>query len=336
MKTIIINEIQKNRLFESQGVPDKAMETAMDIVNSLLDNLDDIEDGILELQADNADDEEYDWEDDFSYDFSVSSWKDYYIDLYASSISREKANTDTNGCVEINYYPIHRIINRVRERYAQIEKVDVEAIENTTKQNIIEYLYPVILHELTHDEDVDGGSLDYRWLGSYNRFNEEDLRDILYLFADNEMNARISSAAALMELSLKDIVASKDDTFQNGQEFYDYVDMWVMEEDELACRNMESLLGVLEREYNDAITYHQERRYINNRKQPYSLSYDLFRNDRRLKNNRKLKVIFNENYKLGVKYVIDFYTKLYERYRKKIRRSCWYAYQKILNKYENN
>lgn len=342
MKRIRLTESQYITLIdESMGVPNGTQETAMCIVNTLIEQLDDITTEINELRSEDESEEDDDswgyfvnnsWEDEFSYDFYLDADRGYCIELFYDSNSRKKADTDTDGGITINFAPIQDIIDNCNERF-NVNGINANVNEYINNE-IVNYLYPVILHELTHDRDEGGSNNDHIWLGSYHKFNEEDLREILYLFSDNEINARVASAAALMDNSMGDLFV--DSEFSNGSEFSEFVNEWVIKdgEKELHLRYMTTLVNSIGLDFNN------DKKYISRLQKgetPYSLAYGLFRNDSRLKRNRNLKRLFHQNYVAAREYVVNFYKKKLEQYKKKIIRACWYAYQTKMSKtHENN
>ena len=215
MKRVTINEKTYNKLFnESRGVPNKAIDDAKEIVNSFIENMDEMYDQAVELEtmssSEDEDDEEdswfydnNDWEDDFSYDFYCGGWNnEYHVEVFFDSNSKLKADTDTDGEITINFSPKKRIIDKAVKTHQEVG--DAMDLSYYTKNEVMNYLYPITLHELTHDTDEEGSSNDHIWLGNHHRLNEEDLREILYVFSDQEMNARISSSYALMERLLEE------------------------------------------------------------------------------------------------------------------------------------
>lgn len=328
-----ITESQYNKIFldESRGVPNDAVEIANNVVDSLVNEIDDIESEIEELKSSYGEE----WDYHFSYDFFVPSDRDYHIELYYDLNDRKKASTDGYCSIEINYAHIKRIVDRAvsrlkdaKKRISQDTKIG-GFVSDYVSREVRGYLYPIILHELTHDEDESDGPNDHIWLGRYDSWHEEDLRDILYIFSEKEMNARVSSSYAIMEYSMEELFVDK---FENGREFESFVKEYVIDdsEDELQCKHMQTLVDLILLDFADNKDYIKQF----GKSLPYSLSYQLYLNDSRLKNNRNLKRLFNQNYKAAKKFVADFYQGKLDDFKKRIMRTCYYAYQKHLEEQE--
>lgn len=341
LNKIIKENVDNFILQEKMGVPNGGMNVAAHIVCQLINELDNIESDLIDLMIDHQDDEdEYDdsWQDEFEYEFYVADDRDYCIELFYDKNSRKKADTDGDGTISINFAPINKIVESCHDAYDRLIQKGkkgfdvVQAIET----RIYSYLYPIILHELTHNEDKEGGKDDHIWLSQHNRYNEDYLREILYLFADNELNARIGSSAAIMDDYLEQVM-NKDENISND-EIREIIENAIINDDELRISDMESYLNILKMDLRDAKDFHSKYRVRDNlrdKQDPYSLAYDLYRCDSRLKKNRNIKRLFNQNYIAGVKYVYVFYNNLFERYKNKIRRACYYAVQRFKGEYQD-
>lgn len=334
----IIKQNIQSLIKESMGVPNEAIELSKEIVDAFIKDIWVMQSKALELESANEDDEEdddsygyysySDWEDEFEYNFIVG---EYEISVFYDSRNGKKAETDGDGEISINFAQIKRLLDKCHERCERLKELIPNYGENEfhsmAENEVKEYLTPVVMHELTHNSDKIGGSHDYIWLKKYHRLNEGDLREMLYLFCDQELNARVSSAYAIMENLIHEILF--DYKFQGGTEFYEFVEENVLSEKEFEISSMETYLNLVQRDLDFS-----DKGYMKRIKQekghPYSLAYDLFLNDSRLRNNKKLAKLFNENYRSGVRYVVNFYNNLLTNFKKRIIRACWYAYTKSL------
>ena len=208
-RRIIINESQFKKLVnESLGISDEAVKGAKAIFNEIIENcLDLVTDEGFE-DSDYDDFEEY--AQDICDDYGIEeAWSDdnegfYYGFYYVESNSKGKYNKD-DDVVWINYYGIIRIL-RLADRMFSI--TDAKNKEEYTKETLYEYLMPILSHELTHRVDNEGVAQG-RWLGNYYKGNEEDLRNILYIFSENEMNARVGSVFGVVSAYIDDAYMGK-------------------------------------------------------------------------------------------------------------------------------
>lgn len=318
---IIITESQFSLLLqESLGINKDIINIAKLIINDILEsyvNIDDYEEEIHDSYEYNMSD----LMDDIGISGIVYNGNAYYYGFYYQ-ISNSKGKFDyDNDAVMINYYGIQNIINKAVDFYGKNEEDAKSFIETS----LYEYLLPIIIHELTHSLD-QYGEAQGKWLGNYYKGNEEDLKDILYVFSENEMNARVGSVGGV-------VTSMIENTYMNNipsrEEFDNFVDD-ILEENDLQVNYMKVLLDtVLKSDLENFQKQEDKNAKINYKK--YSLLFDLFRNDERLKTNRKLKQMFNSNSFSAYKYVFDFYDRLLERYIRKIKRAIYEVWKNYQN-----
>lgn len=342
-KSVILTESQAKFLVETRGVSDECMSKAKEIVEAVIDAIPNIEKELEECKARYTDEEDSDeWIWDFEYTLDAG---DCRIDLEWDN-SNKKAETGGENEITINYRFIQEQVEDANDRYRLISDkypamLGMFNLDSQISENVSVYLYPVVLHELTHCIDKSDRNNDHIWLKSHHHFNTEDLKDILYTFATTEMNARIASAASICWNELHYLYNSSDSGKRWGditnEDFQD-VYQSVLDNSELQIHTMEVYLDMIEREYNSQKEsqergYGADRNYIQTEHQPLSLTYDLYRCDSRLNKNRNIERYFKQNYTFGTKYVASFYRKLYEDYLKKIERTCYYVFDKFKDEY---
>ena len=242
----------------------------------------------------------------------------YYVFYYDNTVDHNSyarcIDYGDSVYININYKFIHRIIKKVQEL---TEKRDID-YDSSLVAWLGEYLYPVLTHELTHSLE-SATETQGTWLRKTNRFNEEDVKTILYLFSENEMNARVGSVVGIVDsiLSTYDIDDIDNETCKG------IIDD-VMEDDgrQLELGYINTMFSFMERALRDSVGSYEngERTYREG-----NLLYLLFVNDSRLKNNRNLKKMFDSNSVTAYRYVYDFYKKLFDNYKKRIMRAAYYA-----------
>lgn len=317
-KKIFITESQLNMILsESLGVPNDIIEAAKAIVKDITENHLDLEEDYDEEYCNSFEEYMQDTCEDFGIEEVWLNDDRYYYGFYYGESSSKGQYDHDNEAVMINYKNIQNIIDR-----ANIYQSN-ENLQEYIETSLYEYLMPIITHELTHSKDEEGEAQG-KWIGACYKGNEQDLRDILYHFSENEMNARVGSVGGLVTTFIEqtsfNIIPERED--------FDSLLEQIMSDDDLCLRYMELLIDMLNR---DAEGFDKTSDKNNFKK--YSLIYDLARNDNRLKNNRILKQLFKNNSYSAYDYVIKFYNKLYDNYRKRIMRAVYYIWQNIV---ENN
>lgn len=326
MKTIIIKEDKYLKLFnESRGVPSQYIEVAKRMARHIIDE------HLYDLYEFNEDNEEEinswdDSDDDYIEDSVEVDGKYYEYELYNMGNYYKKAETD-GEMITINYEPINNILKRIDDKFSNLPNIDYSTKEKYIENTVYNYLYPVLLHEFTHNTSYDELETQGTWANAH-RLNIDDVKEILYLFSENELNSRIASAYALMETALGELLMGGK--FENGQEFYDFIKENIFNENELCLQGMEVYIPLMKHDFVGYSDKEYIKRSKNEKTQPYSLPYYLFKNDTRLKNNRKLNQLFDENYIAACKWVCDFYQNIIDEYKKKIIRTCYQAYQDYL------
>lgn len=355
-KVIKINESQVNRLFtimESSGVND-AMFKVADLIARQISFSD-----IFKILSDTSLIE--DWHD--GYDTTYDNEVEYEGETYNYSVFYDEGgdsgfeNGNTDGdTVSVNFY----IIERVIAEYNEMKRINYTSYDEDEDDDFDAYLYsqealygcpgaeydiykvvcPVVLHELTHNLDKNGNPMDRLWIKPVNRYNEEDVRDYMYIFSTSEMNSRVASAPAILmsiiklehaEKDLKDVINSKNP--RTKQIFFSQNLMpSVFDSPELKINHMGTLVGLLENynthfpisaEYLEDCLKSKPTTFVN------SLFFHLAINEPKLykrSNARQVLKLYATNPREFELKVIQFYKDLFEQYKKRIYKACWYVY----------
>lgn len=351
MKKFIITEKQSKLLMETMGLPDAMMYFAKEIVDELMDDVFSIyyEYSELEKEQNNSyeDDEDYgywkedpwdDLEKEYNFDTNFGEVTVYieYGEPYGSQASTDYEN------ITINFRPIKNRLDKLHQDAEDLDKEDFIFERGIASDEIRQYLNEIVIHELTHI--LNGGVMDNdsKWLNYFgNRYiPQEDIREFLALFSQEEMNSRIASAGMKAKEVFNEESVKTLEMYSHYDTFKDVIDDFIIDEkgvysmeDTLLLRSMETNLSVLKHNELDFKVYKDLLKRKNGK--PYSLAYCLFRNDSRLKNNRKLKYLFNVNFNAGAKYVCDFYTKKLEEFKNRIYKVCWGALTSTIKEKQN-
>lgn len=344
-KVIKINELQANRVFllnETNGVNNEMFEVAdkiaKDIAFNALNDLFDNED-IFD-----------DWVNDYdeTYRGSVEhNGSNYSYEIFYDSSSNGTLNGETDGdCIGINYKVLENIFIDNGKKLSDVyfdEEGDndfnvYEYCENARDSYIgFEYdvynkVYTIALHELTHTLDKESDPMDRLWIRNTNRFTEEDVRGILYLFSTSEMNARISSAASILinKLRLETSGSEKDEITKSKNEYFYFKLMEdVLNDNELRIDEMQSYINLLSR---DEVSEEYLLSFINGSKPlsgVYSIVYQVAINEDKLykrSNPRQVLKLYASNIDWFKDKVVNFYENLLERYKKRIYKVCWHVF----------
>lgn len=217
MKIKITEQQFYHLINEGSGVNKDILAIAECIIDSIMEN------HLYDLQEefDNSGyDDFYDFASDFFEEIGTDSvWyettnyhgEQYYSFYYENSNSKGRYNYDYSE-VEINYNGIERILDKADKLFSQVDNGNKG---EWIKLSLQEYLLPILTHELTHSLDSSESEAQGKWLGSHYHFNDEDLRDILYIFSKNEMNARIGSVSGIVKSNIHSLYMDKNPTEKN-------------------------------------------------------------------------------------------------------------------------
>ena len=179
--------------------------------------------------------------------------------------------------------------------------------------------------------------MDRLWIKPVNRFNEEDVRDYMYTFSTSEMNSRVASAPSILLSTLK-LEYSESDIEQvreSGAENYFFTEDLmpkVMKNVEIDYSHMKTLVGILEsysthfpvsKEYLEDCLAAKHTKFVN------SLFFHLATNEDKLykrSNPRQVLKLYASDPRKFEQKVAGFYRNLFEQYKKRIYKACWYVF----------
>ena len=355
MKKIIkISESQMNSVFnlvESAGVNDTMFAVADKIARQVSFN--DIFEILSDIRLIENWHEEYDetYNNSVEYDNEIYRYYIYYEPMSENGVRK---GGDDGNCVEVNFYEIEGVIAEYNEMdrilsYSSMfsfneddDEFDAQEYSKTALEGCpgVEYdiykkIYPIILHELTHTLNKNSSPIERLFIKPTNRYTEEDVRDFMYTFSFDEMNARVSSAAAILNSIIKLEYSKKDlqDAIEYGAENYFFREIMskVMNNNEIKYHHMDTLVKMLE---SNSLHFPTSREYLQScMNKPttavYSLAYQLAINEDGLykrKNPRKVLRMYASNPEKFEQKVTDFYRNLLEQYKRRIYKVCWHAF----------
>jgi len=353
MKRVIINEKQANSVFnlkESAGANDTMLIVADNIARQIAFN------DIWEILSDTS---------------LIESWYEEYDNVYRNSVeydgteynyeifyepSSENGTFDgraDNDVISINYYNLETHFLEDEKRIRDYKKSwDNEDDEDTEEFDVYEYCknakawfdyyeayrvaYPIILHELTHTLDKKSDPMDRIWIKNVNRFNEDDVRNIIYLFSTSEMNARVASSASLflyyyrMETSGRDLKTYVNENKLN-ELFYKVLMPKVLSNNELRMREMELYVGIISQEWSTCSKEYLQSCMLKPTSSVNSLAFHLALNEDKLykrSNPRQVLKIYASNPQGFEEKVKSFYENLLNKYKSRIYKTCWNVFTK--------
>lgn len=350
LNKIITEAIHRFVISETAGINFSILQVAKEIASDFINNhlwgiYNEYLSNEMDWEADHMDDEEdeysdandYDgnpWNDlEYSYYYDCNNGESYHINIFYNKGENGTTNGQTDGnSIDINFYQFKEIIENSQEKFRG--KADIKQIDQYINTEIYNQLCPIIEHELTHTLDKTTGEIGDTWLSSEpNRsIPREDIVYAIYLYSDKEMNARIGSIGTMVKNLLQDMDEETISQYShNGEYFQSFVENWLLEDDfcrkELKIDDMQMVLNQIA-DYGDinAKGNRVVKDYLKqSRNNPCSFAYYIFKNDSRLKNNRKIKYLFQTNFSYGEKAVYNFFSRLYDIYIKRIYKACYTA-----------
>ena len=353
-KVVRLNESQVDRLFiiqESSGVNDVMFKVADLIARQI--SFRDIFEILSNVRLLDNWHEEYDetYKNEVEYDGKTYPYEVFYEAGSLNGIRRGETDGET---VSVNFYLIESVIAEYNEMerlvtnrysYDEDEEEEFDAYRYSKEAlygcpgieyDIYKIVYPIILHELTHVLG-NGDPMDRLWIKPVNRFNEEDVRDYMYTFSASEMNSRIASAPSILLSTLKLDYAEKDieQVIESGAENYFFTEDLmpkVMKNVEIDYSHMKTLVGLLEsysthfpvsKEYLEDCLATKHTKFVN------SLFFHLATNEDKLykrSNPRQVLKLYASDPRKFEQKVAGFYRNLFEQYKKRIYKACWYVF----------
>lgn len=307
-------------MIESLGIPNDIVLVSKEIIESIIENYLNLSDDYDEEYYDDFNEYLNDACDDAGIDSVYYNDSEYYYGFYYQPYSNSKGQYSyDDNAVMINYKGILNIVEEADKLFGYGEE-EMENRKEYIKTSLYEYLLPILTHELTHSKD-EYGEAQGKWLGSHYKGHEEDLRTFLYTFSENEMNARIGSIGGLVTSYIENTCFNIEFTREDFNELTNEI----LSDNDLQLRYMELLVDMLDRELEEFESTQDKKSF-----RQYSLIFDLFKNDNRLKNNRTLKKMFLSNSYSAYNYVRNFYDKLYNKFRQRALRAIYQAWQMTL------
>ena len=253
-------------LVESAGVNDTMFAVADKIARQVSFN--DIFEILSDIRLIENWHEEYGetYDNSVEYDNEIYRYYIYYEPMSENGV--RKGEPDGNS-VGINFYEIEGVIAEYNEMdrilsYSSMfsfneddDEFDAQEYSETALEGCpgVEYdiykkIYPIILHELTHTLNKKSSAIGRLFIKPTNRYTEEDVKDFIYTFSFDEMNARVSSAAAILNSIIKLEYSEKDlqEIIETGAENYFFRELMpkVMDNNEIKYHDMDTLVKMLE------------------------------------------------------------------------------------------
>lgn len=356
MKRIIITESQANgiiNLNESAGANDTMLIVADKIARQIAFN------DIWEILSNSSLIECWYEEDDRVYRNSLEyEGIEYpYEIFYEPTRGNGTLNGETDGdVISINYYNLETYFledsRKIREYPSYWDEEDdeddsyvprfdayeycQEAKEGFDEYQVYRVAYPIILHELTHTLNKESDPMSRLWIKSVSRYNEDDVRSIIYLFSKSEMDARVASSAALflyyyrMETSGHDVDVYTNENKLN-ELFYKVLMPQVLSDNELKIRDMELYVSIITNEWGSCSKEYLQSCMIKPISNVMSLAFHLALNEDKLykrSNPRQVLKIYASNPQRFEEKVKNFYQNLLDKYKSRIYKACWNVFMK--------
>lgn len=288
------------------------------------------------------------WNEDYddTYDGSCEGI-DYDIFYANSAAGTLNGEADVqNNSISINFKVIERALRNEDIIDSSLPWISDEEFDPESYAEVAEYytdyaimtvygvIRPIILHELTHTLNKESDAFDRMWIKNVNRFTEDDVRRILYLFSRSEMNSRVASSSAIFAHYLSYFTSGKEQKNALGNEtgfFKQLLKQCIWDNQELCCGEMESYINLMKQdecseEYLKSMLWRKRPSMV------YSLVFQLARNEAGLyKRSNDLGVLraFAKNPEGFKEKVINFYEGVYQQYRNRIIRACWDTFKKF-------
>ena len=314
---IITEAIRRVVLNESSGVNFDNLQAAKEISSDFVKN------HLWGIYSDYNSFDDDNWYDlDDTYGFESTQGNIYWINVFYAKHANGTLNGNTNGqTVGLNYFIVKQIIeNTFQGLHHNFNMIQIKDYIN---REVYEKITPIIEHELTHNLDKTTGEIGDMWLSNEppHSIDRDDIVYALYVFSEKEMNARIGSIGSMFQnyLELYDV----DNILHNSKYFQGLIEDF-MNSDELKINDMQMVLSQITNHYDINDMPMAVNDYLKkSRNRPYSFAYYIFKNDSRLKKNRKIRHLFETNFSYGVSAVYNFYKRLYDNYVRRIYKACY-------------
>ena len=298
-----------------------------------------------------------DWHEGYSetYDSYITvEGQTYDYEVFYDSGVNSKNGEASSDLISINFALIERTVEdldvRIGDNSYDEEDEEFNAYDYAEsfkeyysfyRLNAYQAVFPVILHELTHTLNPESDPVSRLWIKS-TRWNEEDVRNIIYLFSTDEMNARVASASAvfLNYYRLNSAGVHVKNAWESGKQnrfFSDVLMPNVLGDRELQIKEMETWVGFLGQEVGKTSQEYLQEFIREGRPASalFSLPFHLAINEDRLykrSNPRSVLAIYARDPEAFENKVYNFYNGLLQKYKQRIYKACWYTF----NNYEWN